>query len=268
MVLIVAATYPEVKPLIKKLNLSRESKHFPLFSGDSIKVIVSGIGGINSAAAVGYISALTGNNNAILNLGISGHSSLEVGTLYLANKISHKFLPLKFYPFIPFKTKLPETCIVTTEQPEKIYPSPNTGYDMESYYFFSAAYRLFSLELIYVAKVVSDNTQNTIDNLNTATVTKLMEKKLDSILELLEDIKKIETEKNKLRIQLSATSKKIIEQLSLTFTERKILEKRLLNIENLGGTKLLAKILKISQKEEILAKLKELEKNLFETTKL
>ena len=86
------ALQPEARPLIEKFKLKKRngSNPFPVFENESHCLAISGIGRIQAAAATGYLlGQLDGRPQAMINLGIAGHGTLDVGTLFLANRIFH-----------------------------------------------------------------------------------------------------------------------------------------------------------------------------------
>ena len=92
MMYFVVALDCEAKPLIAhyRLRRDRNAVGFAVYRNEQIALIVSGIGRVAAATAVGYLQALLGNqrNCAWLNVGIGGHRNYCIGDTYLAHKIS------------------------------------------------------------------------------------------------------------------------------------------------------------------------------------
>ena len=86
----IVALQPEARPLIEgyKLVKRNDSSAFPVFENVNHRLIISGIGRMNAAAATGYLLSELGQpTHAILNLGIAGHGELPTGTPFLANRL-------------------------------------------------------------------------------------------------------------------------------------------------------------------------------------
>jgi len=157
MKLIAVALPMEAAPIIKALKLKQmEKRAFTLYENDSYRLIVTGIGKMAMAAALGYLYALSKDVRGFLNFGLAGHPTLEIGSFVLAHKITDSALNRHFYPHIP-KGFIGETHpVVTKDAPEQEYPL-NVCYEMEASSFFQTAMRFTSVENIQVAKVISDN---------------------------------------------------------------------------------------------------------------
>ena len=146
---IVSAFYKEVAPIIKHYKLKKQNTPFEVFKNNEIIVIISGIGKLNSAIATTYLL----NNykiNFIINFGIAGSATKQIGELFLINKINSNL-----YPDILYSHNFNETYI---ECFDEIKTDGNLNLvDMESEGFFKAATKFLALENIFLIKIVSDN---------------------------------------------------------------------------------------------------------------
>ena len=87
----IVALQAEAMPLIDRFNLVKRSdtRVFPIFENKDHRVIISGIGRINAAAATGYLYRFEEYSQGIVNIGIAGHGELSTGTSFLANRVLH-----------------------------------------------------------------------------------------------------------------------------------------------------------------------------------
>src|ERR1700761_8244047 len=101
MIAIVTAFHSEAKPLIEyfKLKTQMTQAPFPIYQNENMHLIISGLGKINAALAVGYLQAILQTPNIVwLNIGIGGHRSMEIGTAILAHKVIDESTARSFYP--------------------------------------------------------------------------------------------------------------------------------------------------------------------------
>ena len=138
----IVALQPEARPLIEgyKLVKTNDSSAFPVFENENHRLIISGIGKINAAAATGYLLSELGQpTHAILNLGIAGHGELPTGTPFLANRVLCAEEKTVHYPPPVVDHPITRSALQTCKAPEKSYPQP-IGYDMEAHAICSVAY--------------------------------------------------------------------------------------------------------------------------------
>ena len=101
MINIVCALHCEAKPIVDYYKLSAlPNCIFPIYSNEQINVVVSGIGKVDTSAAMTYlfVKTLEHKNSAWLNYGIAGHKSAALGTWFNVNKISEVSSGLNWYP--------------------------------------------------------------------------------------------------------------------------------------------------------------------------
>ncbi len=150
------ALFSEAKPIIEKYSLEKRGD---FFESDNIKLIVSGMGAINSAVATTYLLTKfdAKKNDKIFNIGIAGANfSCKKGDSFLVSKVidynSRSILTL------PHQGKK-LTC---TPKPTTKIDIKNTLVDMESYGFLKASKKFIKDENIFIQKVVSDFLDATI----------------------------------------------------------------------------------------------------------
>ncbi|BAF70161.1 hypothetical protein [Nitratiruptor sp. SB155-2] len=145
--LIIAATYTEIAPLIERLNMQMiENKPFLLFANEKDRIVISGIGKIKAAAALSY--ALSQKREHIYNFGYAGGE--HVGGMYTIHKVVDKESEKVFH--IDTLPKLPRTSCTTFSKP--VTTKQKTLVDMEASAIVETA-RLFKTP-VYVIKLVSD----------------------------------------------------------------------------------------------------------------
>ena len=197
---ILVALSCEAKPLVDFYRLRKQSSgtfaHFyrPAQSdGDyAINVVVTGIGTINMAAACGWIGARTSKQrSAWLNVGTAGHATLAVGEVVQVQRSMQLHAKRAYYP--PRVAKwVGEGCsLLSYNAPCTEYP-PDQAVDMEASALFAIATRFTSAELVQSLKVISDNQQNGIENLNSVLISELIAAQVprisefaDALIELL-----------------------------------------------------------------------------------
>ena len=88
----IVALQAEARPLIDKFKLQKSTKFktFRIFHNTKHRLIVSGIGQVQAAAATGFLLGLLKDKaEALLNVGLAGHGKLTMGT-YIFGKSYRK----------------------------------------------------------------------------------------------------------------------------------------------------------------------------------
>ena len=183
-VYLVVALQAEATPVIEKYKLKAVCRGGPFkyFVNKDIELVVSGMGRINAAAATAAV--LQGRDNLnrsiIVNIGIAGHQSLKIASVFVAHKITQCALSNSWYPPIDINTPLKTSALETIDKPSGHYP-PNTAFDMEAAGFYAIAIRYIPAELIQVVKVVSDNPDNPLQDITKQLVSGLIKNAMDEI---------------------------------------------------------------------------------------
>lgn len=186
---LVAALSCEVKPIIDSLRLMKVcDKPFTLFRGQVnsqlIEVLVSGIGALAMAAAVGWIGGQRPQQKRVwLNIGSAGHGSARLGSAYRIHASACILSERTHYPAMVAKTVLATDAVLSVDAPSGDYPDIGC-IDMEAYAFFTAAYKFSSAELVESIKVVTDNPDNDLADLNAAKISELIAPHAESALSL------------------------------------------------------------------------------------
>ncbi len=191
MINVVTALQCEAKPLIGHFRLKGENSAagFRLYHNEQMRLIVTGVGKLNSAAACAYLYARFGEvqDEAWLNLGIAGHATEAVGSALLMQKISDQGSGLSWYPPLLFDAPCDSATCLTVERPCNSYPASDCV-EMEAAGFCAASSRFASTELIHCLKIISDNRANPAARIDEPQVVALLEARLPLIGQLIEQL--------------------------------------------------------------------------------
>lgn len=194
MLFILCALSCEAKSLISHFHLKNveEPTPFPLYQNESISLIVSGVGKLQTAAAIGYLQGVTSNcqHAAWLNVGIAGHASFELGKGILAHQIIDRVNGRNYYPTFVVDRPVETATVWTVEKPEIEY-NGNAVFDMEAAAFWSVASRFTTAELIHCYKIISDNRHSGTSYLTKEHVEKLVQAHLGSIETFLNSLQQL-----------------------------------------------------------------------------
>jgi nucleoside phosphorylase len=161
---IVTALHAEAAPVISRYNLKRDlsARGREMFRADGISLVVSGMGKVRSALAVGQtlLGHAESDSDLIVNLGICGAlPEIPIGEMRWVNQVTDHGSRRRFYPDAIVKHGVPEAALLTCDQP--VYnrrPSEHAElFDMEGSGFFEAACSLLAPHQICCLKIVSDH---------------------------------------------------------------------------------------------------------------
>lgn len=121
MIYIFSAFYAEAKNIIDHYGLKKEKSpemvRFDVFANESIRLVITGVGEINAAAAVSNIGGAYGisQDDEILNVGCGAGFSSDIclGSIFLGNKLTEQMTGRTFYPDMLMKANFRECEIVT-----------------------------------------------------------------------------------------------------------------------------------------------------------
>jgi len=184
---IVCALHCEAKPIIDFYKLSALSDCvFPIYSNEQINLVVTGIGKVDTAAAMAYLftKTLEQKNSAWLNYGIAGHKNAMLGDWFNVNKITESSTAINWYPSRFQNIDCLTASLKTVDNPVSLY-EPEKLYDMEASSFMSTALKFSGIELIQLMKVVSDNEESHLVEINKKHVQKLLLKNLDPLISMI-----------------------------------------------------------------------------------
>ncbi len=177
----------EARPLIDAFRLKRifHEAPFAIYQGDEVFLIVSGIGAVASACAVGFLRGQMDAPAAWLNVGIAGHANLAVGEAMLANKITDAAGGRNWYPPRVFPWTGRDGALVTVPRPRSTYAA-GEAYDMEAAGFYPAACRFADAELVQCLKIISDGPLSPASDLDKTAVANLVHGRMETVLQLAE----------------------------------------------------------------------------------
>jgi adenosylhomocysteine nucleosidase len=161
----VVALQAEARPLVERFGMEAvDEGPFPVYRGQDGWLIVSGQGKAAAAAATAYLHLLSGAAmaRAWLNVGLGGHSRRPLGEGVIAHKISDGASGASWYPQLVIDAPRPTGPILTVERVDEEYSLPWV-YESEAAGFFSTACRFSVAELVHCYKVISDNSDATLD---------------------------------------------------------------------------------------------------------
>lgn len=184
----------EAKPLIDtwKLTKQTDSRAFQCYGDDDKVVVVSGIGKTAMAGAIGYAMARHPATALpiMLNFGIAGHPFLPCGSRVLAEKLIDSENNRCFYPKFAFDLPCATRRLISYPKAATQYQE-DALYDMEASAFYELAMRFSSSELIHCLKLVSDNRQNSIEQIDHNRVTEWVKDALPSLTLLLQRLQQL-----------------------------------------------------------------------------
>ena len=186
----IVALQPEARPLIDRYKLVKrnDTTSFPIFENENHRLIISGMGRINAAAATGFLlSQIEHDSEAILNLGIAGHGELPINTPFIANRVFHLEEKNVHYPPPVIDCSIARSALQTCNDSEKAY-AQQIGYDMEAHSICSVAYKSITRELVQIIKVVSDNPSRPLNSFEPRIATDLIAAQLSLIVEIAEHL--------------------------------------------------------------------------------
>jgi len=187
---IICALGCEAKPLISHLQLKRSTAAgYRLYENSEINLLITGAGNRNFSELFSIQALRTQQPAAWLNIGIAGHGTLAVGDGRLINKISLRNGNNSWYPPpLVFENRndfIESISLVTVDEPETKYLE-DCAYDMEAFYFYQAATKLQTSELVHCYKIISDNRQTSTDTINTVQVVQMVKNRLTDITAIVE----------------------------------------------------------------------------------
>ena len=231
-IIIITALKCEAYPLVEHFRLKRGSScnmDRPLFSGNNIHLVISGVGQLNAKKAVKSASRYltpTRQMTAWLNVGIGGHASCHIGQGFIANRIEDSSTGQFWYPSMTRRFRGNQVSVVTTDQVETEYEK-DAVYEMEAAGFFDAACSQTKLELVQCYKIISDNKTYSPLELTREHISALIADHVLTVEEICSKISEMARELNS-RTNPSFENAAYLSRWHFTETQRHLL-KRLLN---------------------------------------
>ncbi len=185
---LIAALPAEARPLISHFRLnSIQHEHLRLYRRDHIYLLQCGLGKLNAAASTAAMLQALPNVQAVVNVGIAG-SDNPLDTVLLAHAVQDAATEKLWYPHLPPVKQVPDTLTVkvtSVDKPSSDYQA-DTAFDMEASGIFTAATKVLDLAFIHSLKVVSDNKESDIQNINSESVEANINRAIPSLNHLLQ----------------------------------------------------------------------------------
>ena len=222
----VVALRAEAKEIIDKYKLySFDHKGpFPIYrsKNQDIWLTISGVGQVNSAAASMYLYQISTKlqSSVWINIGIAGFEK-NYGEIFRIDKIISNNNKKTFYPSRVTKNNFSNATLMTVDKPGINY-SDKYMIDMEGAAFFQTISKVSSHELILIIKIVSDNSRNKLESINTANIHNLFKENFDYIEDCLSEYIKLSKEEHS-RKKLPNKFDEIISMFNFTVSQKYIL---------------------------------------------
>jgi hypothetical protein len=174
----VVALPSEAKPINRHFSLVRDNRAeaFSLYRNGSMALVISGVGSGLAAQATGWLRSYLPDPAIWFNVGIAGHPHRAIGEALLAHRIVDQQSGRQWqrsYRELP----CPSGTLITCIEPERDYPD-DALYDMEGASFCAALDAAGTDHSAHCLKIVSDNLQSPVDNINREMINGLMERNL------------------------------------------------------------------------------------------
>lgn len=192
---IMVALHCEAKPLIDFYRLKKVAdRPFALYQlvsdTERVELVVTGIGVLNMATAIGWVGARQQTVRSWLNVGTAGHASRKVGEVFRVHAVGDASGSRLHYPPLVARWGGVSEMLWSANAPTSDYPD-HGAIDMEAYGFFMAALKFSPAELVQAIKVISDNGQSDIESLTGAKITDLMLAHQTSITAFIKSLQEI-----------------------------------------------------------------------------
>ncbi len=186
---LVVALQCEAKPLINALRLNGAVLGpYRIYQRDNIRLIVSGIGATQAAAAAAFLFASSALQSALwLNVGVAGHKTFERGRLVVADKVSDAASQRCWYPHLPVALDAPMAEVVSVARVQTQYHE-HALYDMEASGFFASATRYADAAFVHSLKIVSDNGVDGVNQVSESLVLDLVATAMPGIVTIMESL--------------------------------------------------------------------------------
>ena len=193
MICVFSALLCEALPLFSRFGL-KQVYDYPFSGGVSddgqIRVIITGIGKTNAAAAVSFACAKYGitKNDFLVNIGTCAGGANRSGA-YLINKVTDNDSGRNYYPDMLYKTGLPEsevTTVSTVATEEMVAAAPDMLWEMEASGFADSARLFVPPHRVQLIKAVSDSGAEKETDLTAEVLQGTIERSIDAIANAIE----------------------------------------------------------------------------------
>ncbi len=260
MIFFVTALRPEAQALIRyyKLKVLQQSP-FPIFEGEGIRLVISGMGKVAAAAATAYLCAICPVSVPVIliNVGIAGHKTMAIGESVLLDKVEDTAAEQAWYPTLLFEIPLETLPGMTVDCVEVAYDGGYV-YDMEASGFYQVASRFSSSELIQCFKVISDNAEHPASVMDTGFIEGIITKQLPLLERILVPLRVLSEEIHEIDTAPSGMER-FLKQWHFTVSQQHLLTRLLRQWEMLNTDKEIwdSDLLAIRKSRDVLTYLEE-----------
>ena len=248
----------EALPIIEFYNLDVYKETDGIFkcyknSTNTIWLIISGIGNINSAAATIYLKkvSLSNKNSIWINLGTGGHYNLKPGNIYHIKAVTpSNNLNDVLYSNAVINNIIKNYEVYNVTNEERQFNFKDKIYEMEAYGFLKTTEKFTFRELTCVLKVISDNSEYKPKDFN-----KFAANIINSNLYLVDKLlRKFLTLSNKIEKPNDKLASEVFKKFQLSFSNKVKVSKLINKVEYILGEEKLRQILFTQNKQEDLIK--------------
>lgn len=187
---LIAALPAEARPLVKYFGLrALNHPYLRLYHGDGTYLLQCGVGKLNAAACTAAMLQALPDVVAIINVGIAG-SDQPIGDTFIAHGVQDKASGQQWFPHLPSTKRLGgvnSLQVMTVDQPKTLY-SPEQAFDMEASGIFNAAAKTLDLAFVHSVKVISDNKQDGLAQVNADSVTEQVNHAVPCVERLMQSL--------------------------------------------------------------------------------
>lgn len=222
MIYIACALYDEAFPWIKRFGLKKntEAEKFQIFENSDIRLMITGVGNLNAAAALTYMCTLflPSEEDIFVNTGACGLLSGTAcrGTLFLIHKITGDRSGRQYYPDILYEHSFREAELISCEkvQTQRKENGRIIVTDMEAEGLWCAANIFFSPDRIAFIKYISDFCGG--ETVTKEKLRKLSDEAAELIVPYMEKLKDAQKKERTLNDDTAETLEIISEKLKAT----------------------------------------------------
>ncbi len=158
----------EARPLIAHYRLQKQLAHnaFVIYRRDNMVLTVTGIGKPAMAAGVAYtLASYPASDPIVINLGLAGHARHDLESVFAIHRIEDADTGVSFHPGRSFLAPCRYESLISFAKAQTDY-HPIDLIDMEASAFYATAMRFTCVDLAQCLKVVSDNTNHPVEQID------------------------------------------------------------------------------------------------------
>ena len=263
----VIALYCEALPIINFYGLKLIQDKESIFkcyknNQNTIGLVISGIGNINSAAATIYLkSTIFSSIKSIwINIGTGGHYKFKQGKIYHIKKVTSAIAPNDILYSSAVINNIESYEVFNVAKEETGFQVKDKIYEMEAYGFLKTLEKFSYRELTCIIKIISDNSKNKPSNF-TEYATDIIDSKINTIDKILKEYLKLA---NEVDILDDALIDKVLKKFLMSFSNKEKVTKLLTKVEFIEGKNSLKK--RIAQATHLKVLIRDLENIIKEYT--